>query len=815
MRLRFPPASALLLTAFVALAACESSEERAERHFQTGMALLEEGDVSRALVEFRNVFKLNPQHKEARLAAARAHLANGNRGRAYTQFTRVAEQYPDNIEARTELAEMAITGSDWDEAKRHVEAAYELAPDDPRVKVVNTALQYAQAITDENFDKADKIAMDAFQALEKNPDNFIARRIVVDFLIRNERYEEVIPVLDVGLEQQPQNYDLHSTKVSVQANSGQMEALGDTLRTMVETFPEDEPARQLLMGWYVNQGDNDGAEAFLRELANRPDADDEAHMAVIQFLRLTGGAEAARAEVDRLVETLENPMRFVAVQASMDFDDGKQDEAMAQLEKLVDGVEEPDEVTNNVKLLLARMQTATGNPVGARARIEEIIESDSSHVGALKMRAAWYIDEDQTGDAIIDLRTALAQAPRDAEIMTLMAAAHERAGDRELAGERYSLAVELSEQAPAESLRYANYLTGLERTEAAEAVLDEALLKNPNNLELLQAMVAIQLQNKDWNEVQRIIWKLRSIETEESENIANAVQAEMMLQQDRVDETVEYLRQLSEGEDGLPAFAALVETQVQAGNIDEAVTLVEARLAESPEDGNLRNLRAGLHLVKDERAEAEAIYVSLLNDFPGNDRVLRTLYSIYMASDREDEARKLVDEQVAIADQVPGATDVYFLKAEILERDRDFDGAIAIYEDLYERNSNNIVIANNLASLIATHMDSEESLNRAYAVARRLRGIEIPALQDTYGWIEYRRGNYEEAVKHLEPAAEGLPNDPLVQYHLGRTYVALDRKEDAKRQLQKAIDIAGENPLPQLVKAREILEELGAPATSE
>ncbi|MEO3417101.1 tetratricopeptide repeat protein [Roseovarius sp. CAU 1744] len=747
------------------------------------------------------------------MAFARAHLDNGNRGKAYVNFLRVVEQYPENIEARTELAEMAIAGSDWDEAERHVKAAFELAPEDPRIKVANTALKYAQAIRTEDTETADELALEAFEALEENPENFIARRLVVDFLIRNQRYDEVIPVLDVGLEQQPENYDLHSTKVSVQANSGRTEELGDTLRTMVETFPEDDAARQMLMGWYVQQGDNAGAEAFLRELAERPDAEDDAHMAVIQFLRLTSGEEAARAEVDRLVETEENPRRFIAVQAEMDYRDGKQDEAMAKLEKLVEGVEEPDDVTNNIKVLLARMRNSAGNPVGARALVEEIIESDGSHVAALKMRAAWNIEEDLTGDAIIDLRTALAQAPRDPEIMTLMAAAHERAGDRELAGERYSLAVELSERAPAESLRYANYLVKIERIEAAEAVLDEALVESPNNIELLQAMVQLQLQNEEWNEVQRIIWKLRAIETEEAQTIANGAQAEMLLKQDRVEETIEYLRELSDAEDGLLAFAALVETQMRAGNTEEAVKLVDDRLAESPEDGNLRNLRAALHLANNEREEAEAMYVALLKDFPGSDRVLRTLYSLYLASGREDEARKMVDEQIALADEVPAAANAFLLKAEILERDRDFDGAIAIYEDLYERNSNNIIIANNLASLIATHKESEESLNRAYAVARRLRGIEVPALQDTYGWIEYRRGNYEEALEHLEPAAEGLPGDPLVQYHLGLTYLALERNEDAKKLLQRAVDIAGDNPLPQIIKARETLEELNAAAS--
>jgi cellulose synthase operon protein C len=42
---------------------------------------------------------------------------------------------------------------------------------------------------------------------------------------------------------------------------------------------------------------------------------------------------------------------------------------------------------------------------------------------------------------------------------------------------------------------------------------------------------------------------------------------------------------------------------------------------------------------------------------------------------------------------------------------------------------------------------------RAWNIARRLRGAERPEFQDTYGWIALRRGEVEEALAHLEPAA--------------------------------------------------------------
>jgi tetratricopeptide (TPR) repeat protein len=151
------------------------------------------------------------------------------------------------------------------------------------------------------------------------------------------------------------------------------------------------------------------------------------------------------------------------------------------------------------------------------------------------------------------------------------------------------------------------------------------------------------------------------------------------------------------------------------------------------------------------------------------------------------------------------------MKAGELERAGDVEGAIAVYEALYAEDSSNVIVANNLASLITTHRTDPESLERAFAVARRLRGSDVPAFQDTYGWIEYRRGNLEEALADLEPAAAGLPNDALTQFHLGMTYAGLGRKEDAARVLTRAVELAGDSPLPQFVTARETLATLPPP----
>lgn len=141
----------------------------------------------------------------------------------------------------------------------------------------------------------------------------------------------------------------------------------------------------------------------------------------------------------------------------------------------------------------------------------------------------------------------------------------------------------------------------------------------------------------------------------------------------------------------------------------------------------------------------------------------------------------------------PDASELLWVKATELERDGDIDGAIAIYEDLYAKNPNSVVLANNLASLLSSYReDDPDSIARAGVVAARLKGVKQPAFQDTWGWIALLQGKVDDAVEHLEPAALGLPNDALVQYHLGRAYEAAERPDKARTQYERAIKLAGD-----------------------
>ncbi len=60
----------------------------------------------------------------------------------------------------------------------------------------------------------------------------------------------------------------------------------------------------------------------------------------------------------------------------------------------------------------------------------------------------------------------------------------------------------------------------------------------------------------------------------------------------------------------------------------------------------------------------------------------------------------------------------------------------------------------------------------------------------------------------LKEARDGAPNIPVIHYHLGKTYNALDLKELAKEELEKALELFKDTNFPQRADAEKLLKEL-------
>jgi tetratricopeptide (TPR) repeat protein len=320
-------------------------------------------------------------------------------------------------------------------------------------------------------------------------------------------------------------------------------------------------------------------------------------------------------------------------------------------------------------------------------------------------------------------------------------------------------------------------------------VILPALRLAPRNVELLALLGELYLAMEDSGRLEQVIRTLEDINSPQSAQVATGLEAALTNMEGGTEEALRYLEELASGEDAsLNARVNLIRARAVAGDTAGALSLARILQEENPDDPNIRAIVAAAELANGNMDAAEAIYRDLVNEDPNRTQTWLQLIDLRNAQGDLAGAVRLLE---AALEAQPEDASLLWARASFAERAGNIDEAIAIYERLYQRNTSSVVVANNLASLLSTYRTDDESLERAWTIARRFRDTGIPAIQDTYGWIAHRRGEHEEALGYLQQAAASLPGDPLVQYHLGQVFLSLGQQDEALKQFRSVVDLAG------------------------
>ena len=345
--------------------------------------------------------------------------------------------------------------------------------------------------------------------------------------------------------------------------------------------------------------------------------------------------------------------------------------------------------------------------------------------------------------------------------------------------------------------------------EAVKMELDDCAFPLLADVRLLSALAEIYLQQQDWSRAQDIAQDLRRLETPEATRVAHYLQAAILTGQNRIEESLTLLQSQFAASSGdsetFRAAVLIVQNMLQSNRLEGALTFTRQQIAAFPDNLELRLLEGNLLALQGDMQAAENAYRSLIAQAPQSEVPVRLLLTVLFATDRQDEARKLLDDSLA---RMPDSIELNWAKATMLERDGDLAGAAGIYRAIYERDTSNVIAANNYASLLVTQADDAETVDRAFGIARRLKDRNVPQFQDTYGWLLHLRGESTEALSHLQTALAGLPGDPSVNYHIGAVYAALGRADQAREHLAQALELYDGSATKPAQDARALLDSL-------
>lgn len=219
----------------------------------------------------------------------------------------------------------------------------------------------------------------------------------------------------------------------------------------------------------------------------------------------------------------------------------------------------------------------------------------------------------------------------------------------------------------------------------------------------------------------------------------------------------------------------------------EAHRLIDSRLAASPNATGLLELAARTYATSGDFPKAEKILKQLIAQDATNLSAYGMLGQIYISEHHLDAA--LAEYEKAAAND-PTSVAAHTIVAMILEAQNKIDEARKRYQKVLDINPNAVVAANNLAWSLA---QQDQNLDVALQLAQRAKQqlASEARIDDTLGWIYYKKKLLPQAIASLEESVARDPKNPLHHYHLGMAYLQSGDWPRARQALERALKQPG------------------------
>lgn len=252
------------------------------------------------------------------------------------------------------------------------------------------------------------------------------------------------------------------------------------------------------------------------------------------------------------------------------------------------------------------------------------------------------------------------------------------------------------------------------------------------------------------------------------------------------------------------ALAGLVATDIGQQKPADARARIDRALTAAPRNPQVLMLAARLYATVRDMPAAEKVLRTAIEVDPNNLPAYGMLGQVFLAQRKLDQA---ITEFDTLAKMQPKSIAAPTLVAMILQGQGKNDEARKRYEGILQIDNRAAVAANNLAWMYA---ESGENLDLAlqYAQVAKEQLPNNSEVNDTLGWVYFKKGLFTQAVPLFESAVDQAPNNPEYHYRLGQTYIKAGDWEKGRKSLNAALKLKAD--FPGADEARKLLQQTGS-----
>ena len=724
-----------LLVVCVTLTGCRTSPEaRHDKFLKRGQELLAKKDYSRALLELRNAANAMPKDPEPHYQMGLAYLASGDGRNAVRAFQKATELNPKHAGAQLKLAEFMTTSQNRSvvlDGINRLQGVLSNSPENP--EAINTL-----AIAEWKLGKSEDGVQRLEEALKKFPTHLESSVTLARMKVIAKDWKGAEEVLRKAVADAPKSALAELALAQLYLLMQQPGQAESELRKALQLDPKNGAALYGLGTLLLQAKRIDEAEQTFKRLSVLPE---KAYKPVhALFLFQFGDREKALAEF-RVLATSDPADRaargrLVAAYVSLN--------RPAEAEKILATALQRNPKDADALLQRAEMRLRSGRADDAEKDLKQVVHFTPDSAAAHFALAKAYLAKGLINQHQTELQQVLRLNPANLLARSALTTSF-------LTGNQPKAALDTIEQAPEAQKKETLWivtrnwvLMAMGNLQEAKAGVDLALEKGRSPEAVYQGAMLRFLQ-RDYAGTRVLVDELLK------RDVADVRVVQLMM------EAYAAQKDLSKGMDRLRELAA--------GHPQSAA--IEHMLGQWCLRGNdAAGARKAFEKAKaiDPHFTPADLSLAQLDIEQGRNEVARQNLNTFLTAQPANIPALLL---AARADDASGN------RAEMIDR----------YRAVLAIDSGNLVALNNLAYVLASD-NPDEALKFAQQAAEK--APDNPFVQDTLGWIYYRKGLYSMATRYLKTAVD-KESTSRRQFHLGMSYLKSGDQQNGQKLVREAL----------------------------
>jgi tetratricopeptide (TPR) repeat protein len=513
---------AMIALQIAAMPACAVDREAKKRQFlAAGDNFAAQKQLKEALLEYRNAVQLDPMFGEARLKLAAAYEQAGDGASALREYVRAADLFPNDVALQLKAGGYLMAAGRVDDALSRADAALKQQPRNVEAHILrgnalgglnnfdealkemeealrldpNSGATYTQLGLVESARGRQVEAEAAFRrAIELAPLSIAARLALANFYWADGRFNEAGKALDAALAMSPNDESANHALAIFSLATGRVREAEQYLKQLARTT--GTPTAQFtLADYYIATHRASEAIAILTPIASASQPPPEAKHRLARAYIGAGLSDKARTVIDDLLTKIPGDVEAQLLKGQLALRENRSDEAIASVKAAV--AAEPQSA--EAQFVLGRMYAARGDYAGAEAAFREVLKINPSAAAAQTELSALQLATGSPSAALLNAEAAVKNQPD--RLDTRLALIRSLLGAGQLDRAQQELQPLLATHSHVATVLVQSAVLAASRNElrGARAAFEKALSIEPNSIEALGGLLAIDLNAKNYD----------------------------------------------------------------------------------------------------------------------------------------------------------------------------------------------------------------------------------------------------------------------------------------------------------------------------